>query len=157
MKLAILAGLAPDRRSGQVLSAGLLPADQAIRTVKDCINEGRPPNPRFPILIAVAIGGSVLREARFNVDPAELAAWKDGTIREATTDDLAGALEEAERKLDAASAANAELLTANEALKASDAENADKIAAITTERDAAKARIDELEAALAEARDKKKK
>lgn len=153
MKLAILAGLAPDRRSGQVLSAGLLPADQAIRTVKDCINEGRPPNPRFPILIAVAIGGSVLREARFNVDPAELAAWNDGTIREATTDDLAGALEEAERKLDAAAAANAELLAANEARKASDA---DKLAAITTARDKAIARISELEAQLAEAAKKKK-
>lgn len=161
MRLAIILSLALDRRSGRVHGADLLPADEAVTKVKQLITSGKPLDPRFPIVEAVAF--STLREHRFNVDPAELAAWKDGTIREATKDDLAGALEEAERKLDAAAAANAaaaavnaELLTANEALKASDAASADKIAVVTTERDEAKARIEELEAQLAEPAKKKK-
>lgn len=89
MRLAVIISLALDRRSGRVHGTDLLPADEAVTKVKQLITSGKPLDPRFPIVAAVAF--STLREHRFNVDPAE--PWKDG-----------GALEEAERKLDAAAA-----------------------------------------------------
>lgn len=107
MKLALVLALAPDRRSGRVLS-GLMPAHDAIAIVKTAINSGNAAfsadapvilDPHYPILLAIPIS-SVLREHRFSPTAEQLANWQDGTIREATADDLAGALEESETKLE---------------------------------------------------------
>jgi hypothetical protein len=70
MRLALVIALAPDRRSGRVLS-GLIPADQAISQVKQGINENECPDARFPVLQAVAVD-SCLREHRFRVTQAEI-------------------------------------------------------------------------------------
>lgn len=87
-------------------------------------------------------------------DPDLVANFKPcAEIRDATADDLYAALQESEAKLAAAAAAHAELVAANEALKASDAESADKIVALTIARDEARTRIAELEDVIA----KKKK
>jgi len=85
MKLALVIALAPDRRSGRVLS-GLIPADQAISQVKQAINENACPDARFPVLQAVAVD-SRLREHRFNPTAAEIAEARDIVVK---PEDLAG-------------------------------------------------------------------
>lgn len=67
MKLAVILALAPDRRSGRVVS-GLLPADQAMAQVKQAINAGGSPDvtAEFSTLAAVDVG-SILRQHRFTI------------------------------------------------------------------------------------------
>lgn len=70
MRLALVIALAPDRRSGRVLS-GILPADKAVEQVKEAIvanamHEG------FPNLEAVALD-SCLRRHRFKPDAVLIA------------------------------------------------------------------------------------
>ena len=72
MKLAIVIALAPDRRSGRVLS-NILPADKAIDQVKKAIIGNQCPDARFPILQAVKLDGK-FREHRFRVLPGDVAA-----------------------------------------------------------------------------------
>ncbi len=69
MRLALIIALAPDRRSGRVLS-DILPADKAVTEVKQAIvrNEALPD---FPIIAAVALD-STLREHRFKADAKPL-------------------------------------------------------------------------------------
>lgn len=69
MRLALIIALAPDRRSGRVLS-DILPADQAVTEVKQAIvrNEALP---GYPIIAAVALD-STLREHRFKADAQPL-------------------------------------------------------------------------------------
>lgn len=108
MKLGLLIALTPDRRSvGRVLSP-LLPLNEAIDAVKRAIQAGKAPDARFPVLQAVSIG-SVAREHRFRPAPEEVAAFEDGSIREATVEDLAAALELAEARAEAAAARIKEL------------------------------------------------
>lgn len=65
MRLAIVVALAPDRRSGQVLS-GIMPADQAIAKVKEAITANVAAS-GFPNLGAFALD-SCLRSHRFKGD-----------------------------------------------------------------------------------------
>lgn len=78
MKLAVIAALALDRRSGVILGQPV-PADQAIRTVKEAITSGRPPDPRYPILGAFDLS-VCLRENRFTVTAAELAEFRENIV-----------------------------------------------------------------------------
>ena len=121
MKLATIIGLTPDRRSGRVLS-GIVPADEAVALVKLAINKDRAPDPRFPVLVAVALT-STLREHRFKPTAQEIAAFQeeagdDGVVRNATADDLAAALEQCEARLAAAEAAAKAAQDANVELQA---------------------------------------
>ncbi len=159
MRLATIISLAPDRRSGRVQGGDLLPADEAVTKVKQLITSGKPLDPRFPIVAAVAF--STLREHRFAVDAAELAAWKDGTVREATTDDLAAALKEAEARLTEAESAAKTAVEANESLKADNAALQARasaaeirLTAVPADVAAAMARIDAIRAKLASVSDK---
>ena len=72
MKLAIVIALAPDRRSGRVLS-DLLPADKAIDQVKKAIIGNQCPDARFPILQAIKLD-SKFREHRFRVLSGDVEA-----------------------------------------------------------------------------------
>jgi hypothetical protein len=65
MRLALVIALAPDRRSGRVLS-DILPADQAVAAVKAAIDANRMLE-GFPNLEAVALD-SCLRRHRFKAD-----------------------------------------------------------------------------------------
>ena len=154
MKLAVLLGLALDRRSGRVLESELLPADQAIRSVKEAITAGVAPDPRFPLLMAVAIGGGVLRQHRFDATAEDLAPFEDGTIRDATAEDLAVALEQAEGATDAALEANAGLKADNDALQARIEAAEEKLASIPADVAEAMARIEAIRAKLSGISDK---
>jgi len=74
MRLALLIALAPDRRSGRVLS-DLMPADQALAKVKQAIVSNDCPNADFPILQAVAVDAK-LREHRFTPSLAEIGIFR---------------------------------------------------------------------------------
>lgn len=74
MRLALLIALAPDRRSGRVLS-DLMPADQALAKVKQAIITDDCPDADFPILQAVAVDAK-LREHRFTLTPAQIAVFR---------------------------------------------------------------------------------
>lgn len=97
MKLGLLIALTPDRRSvGRVLSP-LLPLSEVVGAVKKAIAANKAPDARFPVLQAVSIG-SVVREHRFRPTAEEIAAYTDGSIRDATVEDLHAALELAEAR-----------------------------------------------------------
>ena len=70
MKLALVIALAPDRRSGRVLS-NILPADKAVNQVKLAITSNQCPDASYPILQAVKISDK-LREHRFRVNPGDV-------------------------------------------------------------------------------------
>jgi hypothetical protein len=78
MTLALVISLASDRRSGRVLDGTLVPADQAVKKVKQLITDGRAPDPRFPIVAAIS-AGNILREHRFNPTQAEFDASEETT------------------------------------------------------------------------------
>jgi len=134
MKLALVIALAPDRRSGRVLS-GILPADAAISQVKQAITADECPDASFPILQAVATD-SLLREHRFKVTtedverdteppvtstsgitliPVEIGKGDDKTIINVTTDAEARFIRdlEAARALAVEEAAKAQAETLN--------------------------------------------
>ena len=75
MKLAIVIALAPDRRSGRVLS-DILPADKAVDQVKLAITRKQCPDARFPIIQALKLD-SKIREHRFRVLPEDVATVED--------------------------------------------------------------------------------
>lgn len=74
MRLALIVALAPDRRSGRVLS-DLMTADQAIGKVKQAITSGECPDVDLPILVAVGID-TKLREHRFVPSAVQIAAQR---------------------------------------------------------------------------------
>ncbi len=71
MRLALLIALSADRRTAMVLS-DTVPADQAIKAVKQMIETGEAPDARYPIVAAVALD-HVLREHRFKPTAEEIA------------------------------------------------------------------------------------
>lgn len=95
MRLAIIAALAPDRRSGQVVS-GILPADQAIAQVKAAIAA----NQMFeghPHLAAFALD-SPLRQHRFREDAAEVTFPQDAAAQDEGHDLITVELGEGDEK-----------------------------------------------------------
>lgn len=75
MKLALVVAFAPDRRSGRVLG-NVVPADEAVKTVKEAISAESIPDARYPILAAVALT-EVLRDHRFKPTPEAIKMAED--------------------------------------------------------------------------------
>jgi len=156
MRHALLIGLTRDRRTAGRVFGSILPADQAIKHIKDAIARNFCPDPRFPVVQAVALD-SIMREHVFRPTAEEVAAFQPEAP-------VAG-----DDQLNAALALNERLTTDLEAEKANSAEltaslqsandaSARAVAALGEAEEAAKAsaaRIAELEAQLAEKKGKK--
>jgi hypothetical protein len=75
MKLALVIALAPDRRSGRVMTE-VLASDKAIAFVKNALASGECPDARYPILRAISID-SHFREHRFRVSAQDVTDAED--------------------------------------------------------------------------------
>lgn len=97
MKLAAIALLAADGHSGRILSDELVPNDQAIRRVKDMIQSGECPDPRFPTVSVLPVQnlgrGHRFKPTADQVAKAEAAAKKKPAAPSGKVKDLQAALE----------------------------------------------------------------
>jgi hypothetical protein len=139
MRLALIIALTPDRRTiGRVLSP-LLTATDAMSQLKEAVTSGRCPDPRFPIVQAVALD-SVIKEHRFRPTTGDIAQAIDAANRAAAPaqdDELQKQIADLASKLE----------DANKGLSQAD----ELIATKGTELQTANTRIAELESQLAEA------
>lgn len=157
MRHALLIGLTRDRRSGARVLGPVLPADQAIKTIKELITRNECPDPRFPVVQAISLD-SILREQVFRPTSEQIAAFEP-EVPVAAGDDLNAALALNEQLTTDLEAQKVQVTELTDKLQAADDASARAIAALGEAQEAAQvsaARIADLEAQLAEKTAKKK-